>query len=425
MEGQADPQYPAGDAGHLHHAAVARRARPSRAPRPFSTSRKTAPFTTRSAGGTASWARCSTSSASCAAAWKTTSASNSEWPRELARNGHGADSDPGPRLRPDRGRGQLAGLDPDGHRVVFATESGTPGVADDIMVTGRGLDIWSALPVLDAIPLLGLMLRANKDGRSAYADMVRSAEFQHPVTWAQATLDDVDALLLPGGHRARGMRSYIDSDILQRLVVDAFARGVIGGRDLSRCAACRAQRRSRHRSLGALRAQDHGVDLGDGAPGLAAHADHPILGSAITTGPIPRSPANPAATCRCSRKSLARLRDPTDFCDVVRGSSHWRLKSSGMVRDTATDSRPAFVVDDGNYVSARWPGDTAHLRRRFVAEAQVTTYAVQLRPPDARRRTRRPGSRRPRWRPRSYPKPAMRSSGWPGRLFAKLCPTPG
>jgi hypothetical protein len=29
-----------------------------------------------------------------------------------------------------------------------------------------------------------------------------------------------------------------------------------------------------------------------------------------------------------------------------------------MVRDTATDSRPAFVVDDGNYVSARWPGDT-------------------------------------------------------------------
>jgi hypothetical protein len=29
-----------------------------------------------------------------------------------------------------------------------------------------------------------------------------------------------------------------------------------------------------------------------------------------------------------------------------------------MVRDTATDSRPAFVVDDGSYVSARWPGDT-------------------------------------------------------------------
>jgi hypothetical protein len=29
-----------------------------------------------------------------------------------------------------------------------------------------------------------------------------------------------------------------------------------------------------------------------------------------------------------------------------------------MARDTATDSRPAFVVDDGSYLSARWPGDT-------------------------------------------------------------------
>ena len=44
--------------------------------------------------------------------------------------------------------------------------------------------------------------------------------------------------------------------------------------------------------------------------------------------------------------------------DVTRATPHRWLKSSGMVRDTPTDSRPAFVVDDGNYVSARWPGDT-------------------------------------------------------------------
>jgi hypothetical protein len=52
------------------------------------------------------------------------------------------------------------------------------------------------------------------------------------------------------------------------------------------------------------------------------------------------------------------LKEPTDFRDVERGTPHARLKASGMARDTATDSRPAFVVDDGNYVSARWPGDT-------------------------------------------------------------------
>jgi putative intracellular protease/amidase len=82
-----------------------------------------------------------------------------------------------------------------GHQVVFATETGRPGVADDIMVTGRGLDIWSALPLLGAIPLVGLTLRANKAGRSDYRDMLRSNEFQHPLTWAQATLDGVDGLL--------------------------------------------------------------------------------------------------------------------------------------------------------------------------------------------------------------------------------------
>ncbi|WP_443987408.1 type 1 glutamine amidotransferase domain-containing protein, partial [Mycobacterium marinum] len=118
-------------------------------------------------------------------------------------------------------------LTQDGHRVIFATESGAAGIADDIMVSGRGLDIWSALPILGSVSLIGRMLRANKDGRRCYELMRQSVEFQHPLSWAQATLAGVDALLLPGGHRARGMRSYIDSQTLQGLVVEAFAGGLI------------------------------------------------------------------------------------------------------------------------------------------------------------------------------------------------------
>ena len=244
-----------------------------------------------------------------------------------------------------------------GHRVVFATESGTPGAADDIMVTGRGLDIWSALPVLGAVPIIGLMLRANKDGRSAYRDMLRSAEFQHPIGWAHASLDGIDALLLPGGHRARGMRGYIDSDILHRLVVDAFARGVIVA------AIC------------------HGVLL-------AARSVDPSTGRSVLYGrkttaltwamerlawqltritrfwdpnyyrTYTEEPGQPGGYMSVQSEVTRALKDPTDFCDVVRGSPRWWLKASGMMRDTATDSRPAFVVDDGSYVSARWPGDT-------------------------------------------------------------------
>ena len=245
----------------------------------------------------------------------------------------------------------------DGHRVVFATETGTPGVADDIMVTGRGLDAWSRLPVLGSIPLVGLVLRANKDGRSAYRDMLGSAEHQHPVSWGQATLDGVDALLLPGGHRARGMRSYIDSDILQRLVVDAFGRGIVVA------AIC------------------HGVLL-------AARSVDPATGRSVLYGrkttaltwamerlawrltritrfrdrdyyrTYSEEPGQPAGYMSVQSEVTRALKDPTDFCDVVRGSPHWLLKSSGMVRDTEADSRPAFVVDEGSYVSARWPGDT-------------------------------------------------------------------
>jgi putative intracellular protease/amidase len=244
-----------------------------------------------------------------------------------------------------------------GHRVIFATESGAPGAADDIMVTGRGLDIWSALPVLGSISILGRMLRANKDGRDAYADMVCSAEYQHPVSWSQATLDGIDALLLPGGHRARGMRSYIDSDILQRLVVDAFARGMIVG------AIC-------HGVLLAARSVDprtgRSVLYGRKTTALTWAMERLAWRLTRVTRfwdpnyyrTFSEEPGQPGGYMSVQSEVTRALRDPADFCDVERGSPRWWLKSSGMVRDTATDSRPAFFVDDGDYVSARWPGDT-------------------------------------------------------------------
>src|SRR5205814_7965411 len=36
-------------------------------------------------------------------------------------------------------------------------------------------------------------------------------------------------------------------------------------------------------------------------------------------------------------------------------------------RGTAMDHAPAFVVEDGRYVSARWPGDAYLFARRFDA----------------------------------------------------------
>ncbi|MCV7381182.1 thiJ/pfpI-family protein [Mycobacterium alsense] len=245
----------------------------------------------------------------------------------------------------------------DGHRVVFATGTGSPGVADDIMVTGRGLDAWSALPGLGSVRLVGLALRADKNGRAAYRQMLQSAEFRHPTTWARASLDGVDALLLPGGHRARGMRGYLDSDVLQRLVVDAFHRG------LTVAAIC-------HGVLLAARS----VDPGTGRSVLHGRKTTALTWAMERTAwrltritrfwdrdyyrTYTEEPGQPGGYMSVQAEVTRALADPADFRDVARGSPHWRLKASGMARDTATDSRPAFVVDDGGYVSARWPGDT-------------------------------------------------------------------
>jgi putative intracellular protease/amidase len=244
-----------------------------------------------------------------------------------------------------------------GHRVVFATESGKPGIADDIMVTGRGLDFWSAIPVLGAVTVVGRMLRANKDARRAYRDMLQATEFLHPVSWRQATLDGIDSLLLPGGHRARGMRSYIDSETLHRLVVDAFARG------LKVAAIC-------HGVLLAARSVDpatgHSVLYGRRTTALTWALERTAWRLARFTRfwdcnyyrTYTDEPGQTTGYMSVQSEVTRALKNPADFRDVERGSSHWRLKASGLARDTAADARPAFVVDDGDYVSARWPGDT-------------------------------------------------------------------
>jgi putative intracellular protease/amidase len=243
------------------------------------------------------------------------------------------------------------------HRVVFATESGGAAAADDIMLTGRGLDLWSSVPMLGRVTFIGRMLCANKDARDAYAQMLRSPEYREPQTWSRSTLDGVDALLLPGGHRARGMRDYIDSEILHRLVIDAFNRGI------TVAAIC-------HGVLLAARSVDpatgHSVLYGRKTTALTWAFERRAwqLTRFTRTGDrnyyrtYPEEPGQPTGYMSVQSEVTRSLKDPADFCDVAPGSPHFLMKTSGLARDTATDSRPAFVVDDGNYLSARWPGDT-------------------------------------------------------------------
>jgi putative intracellular protease/amidase len=61
------------------------------------------------------------------------------------------------------------------------------------------------------------------------------------------------------------------------------------------------------------------------------------------------------------------LKDPSGFLlpDPIKAEN--RIKNDGLHRDTLKDSKPAWVVTDGNLVTARWPGDVHLFASRFAA----------------------------------------------------------
>src|ERR1700761_2090562 len=53
--------------------------------------------------------------------------------------------------------------------------------------------------------------------------MIAAPAFQRPIRWDGIEPGAYDGLILPGGHRARGMREYLESETLQRVVEAFFA----------------------------------------------------------------------------------------------------------------------------------------------------------------------------------------------------------
>jgi putative intracellular protease/amidase len=215
-----------------------------------------------------------------------------------------------------------------GHVVRFATEHG--GIA----------------PAADRRLLDGVIfgqLGAASEPKAFYAQLLADEEFRAPLAWADIEPDEIDGLILPGGH-APGMRQYLGSEVLRGKVAEHWALG---------------------RPVGAI---CHGVLVlartRDPATGRS-----PLYGRRTTCLPkyMERS-AFIATAWRLGRyyrtypayvedEVRAALRDPSDF---ARGP---RVLSK---RGTATDDGPSFVVEDGNYVSARWPGDAYLFARRFA-----------------------------------------------------------
>ena len=252
-----------------------------------------------------------------------------------------------------------------GHAVGFATPDGRPAAADDIMVTGKGLDLWGTIPLLRNWPLIGLLLRANRDARETYAQMIADPNYVAPQRWDAVDVSGFDALLLPGGHRARGMLEYLESDILQRHVAGFFEQ------NKPVAAIC------------------HGVLLA--ARSISGLTGRSVLHGYRTTAltwALERSgwslarvtrfwdpnyyrtyleqDGQPKGFMSVQQEVTRALARAEDFADVPATDPDYRRKTSGLQRDTIDDARPAFVVRDRNYVSARWPGDAHTFAKTFA-----------------------------------------------------------
>jgi putative intracellular protease/amidase len=245
----------------------------------------------------------------------------------------------------------LTGL---GHSVVFTTPDGTPGRADDIMLTGRGL------------LLVGGALRANGEARAAYARMASDAAFRNPIRWDAVRANDIDALLLPGGHRARGMTEYLESPVVQQLAVDFFGAGKPVG------AIC-------HGVLVLARSLDPATGRSVLHGRKTTALTWRLESSAIGLGRIARfwdpnyyrtyadGPGQPAGYMSVQQEVTRALASPADFLEPAPDAPNYREMTSGLARDSEVDATPAFVVSDGPYVSARWPGDAHLFARTFAA----------------------------------------------------------
>lgn len=195
-----------------------------------------------------------------------------------------------------------------GHTVVFATPDGKRGYADEKMVTGKGLGI------------LAPMLMATKAARDAYKKLETNPNFLSPITYDQINPDDYQVLILPGGH-AQGMKPYLESEILKRIVKDFFQKNKIVG------AIC------------------HGVVL-------AARAG--VLKARKTTALAKWMELNAWASTALWLGNYYRTYPETVQSEVTRALTN---KSDFIIGPYSLSRERNFTVIDGNYISAGWPGD--------------------------------------------------------------------
>lgn len=206
--------------------------------------------------------------------------------------------------------------------ITFATPDGAPAAPDGLMMTGEKLGIWKSV------------LRARRDAVEACHAMQACDPFLHPISYSDAREQDFDALHLPGGHDKR-IKEYLESEVLQRFVVDFFTAG---------------------KPVGAI---CHGVVV-------AARSINPDTGKSIlheykTTSLLRTQELLAHNMTRMWMGDYYLTYPGLTVEDEVRGvladGSNFVRGPAPRSRDSRDHPERGFFVRDRNYLSSRWPGD--------------------------------------------------------------------
>ncbi len=215
-----------------------------------------------------------------------------------------------------------------GVRLSFATPTGEPADCDGRMLTGKGLGLFSGL------------LAAKNQARAAYEKMRQSEEFKKPISWSSVKSSDFDGILLPGGH-APGMRPYLESEILQALVVEFFDAAKPVG------AIC-------HGVVLAARSCKDGISVLRGRKVTSLLASQELFAWAITRLWLGNYYRTYPQTVEAEVRSC--LGSPKDY---VPGPMP-------LLRDSPAHLSRGFALRDRNFVTARWPGDAHAFASEFL-----------------------------------------------------------
>lgn len=216
-----------------------------------------------------------------------------------------------------------------GCAVTFATEAARAPRGDPRLLAG----------------VLFGQLGAEPEAISSYRELEGAPAFREPIRYADIDPGEHDALLLPGGH-APGMRQYLGSEELQGKVAAFWKTGK------PVAAIC-------HGVLVLARAKD-------------PETGRPVLASSRTTclpGYMERVAYYLTAwkLGRYYRTYDAYVEDEVRAALDRPDEQFVRGPVSLIRKGTDTDDRAAFVVEDGRYVSGRWPGDAYLLAKRLLA----------------------------------------------------------